>query len=213
MAIIKNLVKENKYSIKCPFSMEPEFIVVHNTANDACATNEINYMINNDNQVSYHYAIDDHFIVQGILENRNAWHAGDGAEGMGNRKGLAIEICYSKSGGKRFEDAEILATKFIAEILKDKGWGIDKVRKHQDFSGKYCPHRTLDMGWTRFLNMVQAELNILNKADGIAIMGKSVKSAAALQAELQSKNPTLNPRFKDIANTYLKIGAKIQRKG
>lgn len=50
------------------------------------------------------------FIVQGILENRNAWHAGDGAEGMGNRKGLAIEICYSKSGGKRFEDAEILAT-------------------------------------------------------------------------------------------------------
>lgn len=61
MAIIKNLVKENKYSIKCPFSMEPEFIVVHNTANDACATNEINYMINTDNQVSYHYRNYDHF--------------------------------------------------------------------------------------------------------------------------------------------------------
>ncbi|MFR5581258.1 MAG: hypothetical protein ACLTJ1_12655, partial [Thomasclavelia ramosa] len=39
------------------------------------------------------------------------------------------------------------------------GWGIDKVKKHQDFANKYCPHRTLDMGWQRFLNMVQANLD------------------------------------------------------
>lgn len=213
MDIIKNLVKENKYSVKCPFEMTPEIIVVHNTANDASAVNEIKYMINNNNQVSYHYAVDDRVIVQGIPEDRNAWHAGDGVYGEGNRNGIAIEICYSKSGGKKFQDAEILATKFIAEKLKERGWGIDKVKKHQDFSGKYCPHRTLDMGWPRFLNMVQTELNILNKANGIAIMGKSTKSAATLQAELQCKNPALNPRFKDIANTYLKIGAKYNVKG
>lgn len=213
MDIIKNLVKENKYSVKCPFEMTPEIIVVHNTANDASAVNEIKYMINNNNQVSYHYAVDDRVIVQGIPEDRNAWHAGDGAYGEGNRNGIAIEICYSKSGGKKFEDAEILATKLIAEKLKERGWGIDKVKKHQDFSGKYCPHRTLDKGWTRFLNMVQDELNILNKANGIAIMGKSTKSAATLQAVLQSKNPALNQRFKNIANTYLKIGAKYNVKG
>ena len=41
---------------------------------------------------------------------------------------------------------------------KERGWGIDKVTKHQDYSGKYCPHRTLDMGWERFLNMIRAEL-------------------------------------------------------
>jgi N-acetylmuramoyl-L-alanine amidase CwlA len=213
MDVIKNLVAEDKYCIKCPNAMTPEFIVVHNTANDASARNEVSYMIRNDNQVSYHYAIDDKEIVQGIPEDRNAWHAGDGANGVGNRKGIAVEICYSKSGGKKFDDAEILATKFIAFKLKEKGWGIEKVKKHQDFSGKYCPHRTLDIGWTRFLNMIQAELNELNKDNGIAIMGKSFKSAAALQAELQSKNPTLNPRFKDIANTYLKIGAKYNVKG
>lgn len=213
MDIIKNLVKENKYSVKCPFEMTPEIIVVHNTANDASAINEIAYMINNDKQVSYHYAVDDRVIVQGIPEDRNAWNAGDGAYGEGNRNGIAIEICYSKSGGKKFEDAEILATKFIAEKLKERGWGIDRVKKHQDFSGKYCPHRTLDMGWTRFLNMVQAELNLLNKTNGIAIMGKSIKSAATLQAVLQSKNPALNQRFNDIANIYLKVGAKYNVKG
>ncbi len=165
MNIIKNLVPSNKYSVKCPYAMDAEVIIVHNTYNDASARNEIAYMIKNDSQVSYHYAIDDKEIVQGIPENRNTWNAGDGGNGKGNRKGLSIEICHSKSGGQKFIEAEKLTAKFIAFKLNEKGWGIGKVQKHQDFSGKYCPHRTLDMGWQRFLNMVQAELNNLKKGD------------------------------------------------
>lgn len=158
MQVKQNLVPANKYKIKCPNPMTAEFLVIHNTANDASAANEIAYMIRNNNQVSFHYAVDDKEIIQGIPENRNAWHAGDGGSGPGNRRGIGIEICYSKSGGPRFIAAEKLAAKFVAFKLKEKGWGIDKIKKHQDFSGKYCPHRTLDMGWQRFLNMVQAEL-------------------------------------------------------
>lgn len=82
-------------------------------------------------------------------------------------KEIAIEICYSKSGGPRFTQAEKLAAKFIAFKLKEKGWGIDKVKKHQDFSEEYCPHRTLDDGWTRFLNMVELDLNETNKISDI----------------------------------------------
>ena len=160
MNIIQNLVPQSKFNIKCPYTMNPEFIVVHNTYNDASARSEVAYMINNNNQTSYHYAIDDKEIIQAIPENRNAWHAGDG-NGSGNRKGIGIEICYSKSGGSKFIAAEKLAAKFIAFKLNEKGWGIDKVKKHQDFSGKYCPHRTLDMGWQRFLNMVKDELDKL----------------------------------------------------
>ena len=93
LTVVKNLVDSNKYSIKCPYSMTPEFIVVHNTDNDASAANEITYMMRNSEKVSYHYAIDDKQIVQGIPENRNAWHAGDGGNGKGNRKGIGIEIC------------------------------------------------------------------------------------------------------------------------
>ena len=158
MEIKQNLVNSSKYSIKCPYLMTPEFIVVHNTANDASAENEIKYMISNNEKVSYHYAVDDKEVVQGIPENRNAWHAGDGGNGKGNRKGIAIEICYSKSGGEKFIQAEKNAVKFIAQKLKEKNWGIDKVKKHQDFMNKYCPHRTLDMGWERFLNMIREEL-------------------------------------------------------
>ena len=163
MNIVKNLVSQSKYSVKCPYSMTPEFIVVHNTANDASAQNEVKYMISNNNQVSFHFAVDDKEIVQGLPLDRNAWACGDGANGKGNRKGIQIEICYSKSGGARFENAEKNAAKFIAQLLKERGWGVDKVKKHQDFSNKYCPHRTLDKGWASFVNMIKDYLNELNK--------------------------------------------------
>lgn len=153
------LVDGSKYSIKCPYEMTPSRIVVHNTANDASANNEISYMIRNNNQVSFHYAVDDIEVVQGIPTDRNAWATGDGGDGLGNRQGIHVEICYSKSGGERFIKAEQNASKFIAQLLNERGWGIDKVTKHQDYSNKYCPHRTLDMGWQRFLDMIKAELN------------------------------------------------------
>lgn len=156
--IIKRIVPESKWGIKCPYEMTPTRIVVHNTANDATARNEIAYMTNNDYETSFHYAVDDKEIVQGIEENRNGWHASDG-NGKGNREGIAIEICYSQSGGERFIKAEQNAVELIVDILKRYGWGIDRVTKHQDYGNhKYCPHRTLDMGWDRFLNMIKAKL-------------------------------------------------------
>jgi len=161
--------------------MKAQFIVVHNTANDASAANEVAYMISNNNKVSFHYAVDDKQIVQGIPDNRNAFHAGDGVNGIGNRKGLSIEICYSKSGGEKFDKAEQLAAKFIAYKLKEYGWDISKVKKHQDFSGKYCPHRTLDLGWNRFLNMVSKEYELLLKG-GIEVEDKNTPSTWAKEA-------------------------------
>ncbi|WP_343290660.1 N-acetylmuramoyl-L-alanine amidase [Turicibacter bilis] len=154
----QNLVATENYSIKCPYSMTAEFIVVHNTANDATAENEVAYMIGNKNQVSFHYAVDDQEVVQGVPINRNTWHAGDG-NGEGNRKGISIEICYSKSGGTRFDQAEKNAAHFIATLLRERGWSIEKVKKHQDFSNKYCPHRTLDKGWNGFIQMIKSYLN------------------------------------------------------
>ena len=52
MNIVKKIVPESKYNIKCPYTMTPEYISVHNTANDVSARNEISYMIKNNNIVS-----------------------------------------------------------------------------------------------------------------------------------------------------------------
>lgn len=158
--IIQKLVPTSKYSIKCPYEMKPEGITVHNTANDASALNEIAYMTNNNYETSFHYAVDDIQAVQGLPLNRNGWHASDGGNGFGNRKTIAIEICYSKSGGARFDKAEENASELIAQLLQQYGWGIDKVKRHYDYAPnkKYCPHRTMDKGWDRFLNMVKSKM-------------------------------------------------------
>ena len=163
MALVQSLITQDKYGIKCPYSMQPKGICVHNTANDAPAKNEISYMKSNNMEVSFHVAIDDVEAIQGIPFNRNAWACGDGSNGEGNRNYIQIEICYSKSGGIKFNNAEKRAAKEIAALLKQYGWTINNVKKHQDFSNKYCPHRTLDNGWKRFLTMIEVELSNLNK--------------------------------------------------
>lgn len=156
--IVQKLVSSSKYNIKCPYKMTPEYITVHNTANDATARNEVAYMTNNNYEISFHFAVDDKEAVQALPLDRNGWHCGDG-NGMGNRKSIGIEICYSKSGGDKFIKAEQNAVELIVQLLKERGWGIDRVKKHQDWSNKYCPHRTLDMGWDRFIKMIETALN------------------------------------------------------
>ncbi|WP_409264280.1 peptidoglycan recognition protein family protein [Lysinibacillus irui] len=159
----QNFLPANKYSIKAPYTMVPQFITVHNTANDAPAANEIEYMINNNNQVSYHVAVDDKEVIQAIPFNRNAWHCGDGggstdpnALKKGNRLSIGIEICYSKSGGVRYAVAEENAVQYISKLLKQLGWGIERVKKHQDWNGKYCPHRILaENRWNSFLKRIE----------------------------------------------------------
>ncbi|MEC2310583.1 N-acetylmuramoyl-L-alanine amidase [Bacillus atrophaeus] len=162
IAVKKNLVSESKYALKCPNHMDAEYITIHNTYNDASAVNEVSYMIGNNSSTSFHFAVDDKEVRQGIPTNRNAWHTGDGTNGTGNRKSIGVEICYSKSGGARYKAAEERAIKFVAQLLKERGWGIDHVRKHQDWNGKYCPHRILSEGrWDEVKAAIEKELKAL----------------------------------------------------
>lgn len=157
--IVQDLVSESKYSTQCPYHMVPEYITVHNTANDASAVNEIAFMKRN-NYNSYHFAVDDVEARQGLPLDRNNFSCGDGANGTGNRKSIAIEICYSKSGGARYVQAEENCVQLVAYLLKKYGLGVDRVKKHQDWSGKYCPHRILaENRWETFKNRVRVALN------------------------------------------------------
>lgn len=147
-----------KYAVKCPYPMTPTRVVIHNTANDASAYNEIRYMHRREDEVSFHYAVDDIGAVQGIPLDRNAWHAGDGGSGRGNREGIAIEICYSRSGGERFRRSVRNAAALTHALLTERGWGDDRVTAHRDYSGKYCPHRILDdYGFAAFRDLVRAQ--------------------------------------------------------
>lgn len=161
------LVDGSKYGLKCPYSMTPKFITIHNTSNSAPAVNEVSYMRSNSNATSFHVAIDDKEAIIGIPFNRNAWHTGDGAGvNSGNRTSIGIEICYSTIGGDKYRQAEDNAAHYTAQLLKKYGWGIDRVKQHWDFPRpkdgyrKNCPHRIRDEGrWGEFLAKVKLYLN------------------------------------------------------
>lgn len=162
LKLVQMLVPAGKYSIKCPNRMLAQRVTIHNTANDASALAEISYMIGNNAQVSYHWAVDDLQAIQGIPHDRNAWHCGDGV-GQGNMSSIGIEICYSKTKGHpRYAQAEENGAKLAALILNQLGYGLERLYKHQDWSGKYCPHRILDNGdWEKFKAKVQGYLDQL----------------------------------------------------
>ncbi|MGF7533616.1 N-acetylmuramoyl-L-alanine amidase [Bacillus mexicanus] len=226
ITVKKNLVSKAKYGLKCSNPMKAEYITIHNTANDASAANEISYMINNTNSTSFHFAVDDKEVRQGIPTNRNAWHTGDGTNGTGNRKSIGVEICYSKSGGPKYYAAEKLAIKFVAQLLKERGWGIDRVRKHQDWNGKYCPHRILSEGrWDEVKAAIEKELKALcgktsskpsssalkvsggtytvKKGDALSVIAQ--KTGVSM-ATLQSLNGIKNPNL-------IKVGQVLKLKG
>ncbi|ASB94162.1 N-acetylmuramoyl-L-alanine amidase CwlA precursor [Bacillus subtilis] len=172
--VVKNLVSKSKDGLKCPNPMKAEYITIHNTANDASAANEISYMKNNSSSTSFHFAVDDKQVIQGIPTIRNAWHTGGGTNGTGNRKSMGVEICYSKSGGARYKAAEKLAIKFVAQLLKERGWGVDRVRKHQDWNGKYCPHRILSEGrWNQVKAAIEKELKAFGGKTNISSRSSS----------------------------------------
>ncbi len=227
MLVTKVNMPSSKFGIKCPYPMKPEGITIHNTANDASAMSEVSYMIRNNNQVSFHEAIDDYRCVQGIEHNRNAWHAGDG-HGFGNMKTIGIEICYSKSGGERFEKAERNAAERIAYLMKQYGWNLDNITDtrhtvgtHQNRSGKYCPHRTLDNGLERFYNMIREEYRELTgeTAQGTPNIvvnennnntGRNVGDTVAINGVYTSSSSTkrLSPAVKSGMITRIIPGAK-----
>ena len=166
MDIIKRLISSEKYSIKCPYSLSPIGITVHNTDNLASAANEIAYMERNDKEISYHFAVDEKEIIQALPLDRNAWHAGDGATGSGNRRTIAIEICRSTSEDlSLFLQAEKNAAWLCASLCLQYGWTTKDIYTHKHWSGKNCPHKTLELGWDRFLAMVEQNMTEMSKPE------------------------------------------------
>ena len=198
--IRENLLSSAKYNLKVPVescAKDMKYIVVHNTANDASAANEVAYMIRNDSSTSFNAAVDDKEIVIGIPLSRGAFAAG---QRDGNAHGIHIEICYSLSGGTRFDKAEKNAAEYIAKLLTERKWNISHVKKHQDFDGKYCPHRTLYKGWQRFLNMVKSYMGDANPVEPVEVVGYTAQVNAPSGLNVRKNPGTSYPVLRVLPN-------------
>lgn len=187
-----NLVPPSMYGIKCPYSMRATKATVHETDNNASANNEVVYMIGNGNQTSFHVSIDEKEAVQGIPFSRNAWHAGDGGNGYGNRNTISFEICKNYDPNKgttkisgsqltAYNKAKANAVKVIAAVMIEQGINgiVDNVKTHQDWSGKLCPQKMLREGlWIPMRDQIIAEwcrLKTGNKPSGLKPNPKPLK--------------------------------------
>ena len=143
----------------------PTSITIHNTGNiGAAAKNNHNYMKNlnksGERTASWHFTVDDKEIYQAQSCNYKCYHAGNAT---GNNTSIGIEICMFNDKEKQrkcYENAIAL----VKILLKNYGWGIDKVKRHKDWSGKHCPAWLIDgkfgYTWDWFKQQVQGQSTV-----------------------------------------------------
>ena len=163
----QQFVSKDKYPIKCPYPMKVSYITVHDTGNSGSAVNEIKYMVTNNHQVSFHLAVDEAEVIQGLPLDRNSWACGDGANGIGNRQSINVEICRPTHVNQSlYRRAEENAVYVVARLLYENQLSIEKLKKHQDWSGKTCPNFLIKEGrWNHFKERVNTVLKAIHNGE------------------------------------------------
>lgn len=150
----------NKANVRTGIPIQgPHSVTLHNTGNPnptADARAHANWLASQEAQdqsfVGAHFFVDSRRIVQTLPLTEVAWHAGDGENGPGNRTSLAIEICETPPYDKAEAHAIVLAAALMVHYPNLA------LKKHQDWSGKYCPRKILDRGaWPQVSAAVFAE--------------------------------------------------------
>lgn len=108
-------------------------------------------------QVSWHYTVDDHAIVQHIPDGETAYHAGDGANGPGNAQSIGIEICVNADGD--FGQAQRNAAALVRLLMAEHCIPAANVKQHYDWSAKDCPQtiRATTGAWEAFLALCKGQ--------------------------------------------------------
>lgn len=156
---VKHIDNKHKLTYR---KMIPEYITIHSTGNlKSTAQNERDNLNRPENTepTGFHIVVDEKEVIECMPLDNVAYHAGDGREGKGNTKSIGIEICESGDREKTLNNAKIL----VANMLKERGWKIDRLKRHFDWSGKNCPsilNYNNWEGWTKFLNDIKDMIDI-----------------------------------------------------
>ena len=157
------------------------YITIHetgNTARGADAAAHGSYLdsaAGEQAMVSWHYTVDDHAIVQHLPDGERAYHAGDGANGPGNRTSIGIELCVNAGGD--FAATQANAAALVRLLMAEHGIDIGHVVQHNHWNGKDCPRtiRATPGAWDGFLALCRGE----TPADGVSELDTAVDKLAA----------------------------------
>lgn len=144
--------------------LKPLSITIHNTDNPNAGAGAVAhskfirntgyYMLNGKQHwISWHYVVDDKFIIQNIPVSEQAWHAGPG-----NASSIGIEICMN--AGMNAAAAYQNAAALVATMVNDLGLKASDIVTHESWTGKHCPSVLLQGdNWQKFINLIAQNLS------------------------------------------------------
>jgi N-acetylmuramoyl-L-alanine amidase CwlA len=171
--VVADLIPTTNTKARPAYPMKASSITIHETGNKRVGANaamHTEYVDRVQSNVSWHFTVDDECIYQELPITENAWHAGDGATGTGNRTSIAIEICVNEDCD--FRKAKLNAKKLVQYLMRAEG--LKEIYPHQHWSGKDCPHNILLSGWNDFVNFLHANYSedFTNANDAIEHLAK-----------------------------------------
>lgn len=206
MNIIKMISKKNCYIGQ----NKPAYIVIHETDNwskGADAKAHATAMKNGNLAGTVHYYVDSKSVYQTLDHSDGAWAVGDGKGkyGITNRNSINIEICVNPETDyyKAVDKAEQLA----AQLLKQYGWGTDRLKRHYDASRKNCPRRIQAEGrWPEFVKKTAAYMK-----GATTVENTTTKNTVTLTDKIEVQFPVIQKGSKGTAVSMLQamLGVKV----
>lgn len=208
MNITKMISKKNCYIGQ----NKPAYIVIHETDNwskGADAKAHATAMKNGNLAGTVHYYVDSKSVYQTLDHSDGAWAVGDGKGkyGITNRNSINIEICVNPETDyyKAVDKAEQLA----AQLLKQYGWGTDRLKRHYDASRKNCPRRIQAEGrWPEFVQKTAAYMKGQTTVNNTT---NTTKSSVTLTDKIEVQFPVIQKGSKGTAVSMLQamLGVKV----
>ena len=133
-----------------------EYIVIHYTSNQGdTAKNNADYFAREKVGASAHYFCDENEIWQSVKDTDTAWHCGAKTyrhPDCRNVNSIGVEICMNDKSGAVRQGSIETAAELVRYLMQRYGVPVDRVIRHYDVTGKYCPGPMVDDPalWTAF---------------------------------------------------------------
>lgn len=149
-----NFKQANSKNYKQGRSKQPEYIVIHYTANQGdTAKNNADYFAREDVGASANYFVDETEIWQSVADTDTAWHCGGSRQSSKggtfygkcqNSNSIGVEICMNDKSGAVRQGSIKAAAELVRYLMQRYGVPVDRVIRHYDVTGKYCPGPMVD---------------------------------------------------------------------
>ena len=116
-------------------AIQPRELILHYIGNPGTSARQnASYFAHVNSQTSVHYIVDDTEIIEIIPPDQKSYGTSDREH---NERGIQIEMCHPDASG-RIEAAVLEKVVWLCRELM-KRYGITKIIRHYDVTGKRCP--------------------------------------------------------------------------